>query len=275
MFVRPDIDPIAFSLGPFSVHWYGLSYLAGFIIGFLIAKKNAHRLGINAKTCEDLLFYTGIGVIAGGRIGYVLFYQTAEFLSNPLFIFKIWEGGMSFHGGLIGVLIAIFYISKRLNKTFLEVGDFMAPLIPIGLGCGRIGNFINNELWGKVSDLPWAIAPLPGLEARHPSQLYEAFLEGFVLFLIVHFVYKTQRNPGTTSGAFLLFYGLFRFIVEWVRIPDPQLGYLAWGWLTMGQVLTFPMMIAGSLLLHYSRLNAFGSKPSKRKTSQPNLRKHP
>lgn len=245
MLVRPQIDPVAISIGSFDIHWYGIMYLIGFIAAFLIARKNAHRLGISKSQAEDIIFYTGLGVIVGGRIGYALFYQTQMLLTDPFYLFKIWEGGMSFHGGFVGVFLALLFLSYRWNQSLLAVGDFAAPMAPIGLGCGRIGNFINNELWGKISDVPWAMSPAPGLPTRHPSQLYEAFLEGLVLFLIVNWVYNKHPRSGVTAACFLFFYGLFRFGVEFVRLPDPQLGYLAFGWLTMGQVLSLPLIIAG------------------------------
>ncbi len=253
MLVRPAIDPVALHLGPIDIHWYGVMYLIGFMAAYVIASRNAPKLGISSKNVEDLIFFGGIGVIAGGRIGYILFYQTEKWLSDPLFLFKVWEGGMSFHGGLIGVLCAVLYLSRAWKRTFWQMVDFVAPLIPIGIGFGRIGNFINNELWGKVSDVPWAMAPLPGLAPRHPSQLYEAFLEGLVLFVIVHWVYSKNPRIGVTSAVFAIVYGLFRFMVEFVRVPDPQLGYLALGWLTMGQLLTIPLIATGCILIYCSR----------------------
>jgi phosphatidylglycerol:prolipoprotein diacylglycerol transferase len=184
--------------------------------------------------------------VLGGRLGYVLFYDLPGFLAEPLNIFKVWQGGMSFHGGLMGVLIAMWLFGRRYHKTFFEVTDFIAPLVPIGLGAGRIGNFINGELWGKVSDVPWAMVfPNGGPLARHPSQLYQAFLEGLVLFIVLWLYSSKPRPTMAVSGLFLLCYGVFRFVVEFVRMPDAQLGYLAFGWLTMGQVLSAPMILTG------------------------------
>jgi phosphatidylglycerol:prolipoprotein diacylglycerol transferase len=193
-----------------------------------------------------LLFYGAIGVIIGGRIGYALFYDLATNLENPLNILKLWQGGMSFHGGLIGVLVAFWYFAKKTNRHFFAVSDFIAPFVPIGLLFGRIGNFINGELWGKVSDVSWAMVfPTGGPLPRHPSQLYEAALEGLVLFIIL-WLYSAKPKPlGAVSGLFLLGYGSFRFLVEFVRVPDAQYGYLAFNWLTMGQVLTLPMCLLG------------------------------
>ena len=189
----------------------------------------------------------------GGRLGYILFYALTNYLADPLNVFKIWQGGMSFHGGLLGVLIAMWLFGKKTNRTFFQVTDFIAPMVPIGLGAGRIGNFINGELWGRASDVPWAIVTKAGMPARHPSQLYEAFLEGLMLFLILWFYSKPSKGiPKPTmavSAMFLIFYGLFRFIVEFVRTPDAHIGYLAFDWLTMGMVLSAPMVILGIVLL--------------------------
>jgi len=244
--VFPHIDPVALSLGPLQIHWYGLMYLFGFVGAWLFGRARAERFGWTVTEVEDLLFYGAIGVIVGGRLGYVLFYDLAANLEQPLNIIKIWQGGMSFHGGLLGVLAAFAWFAKQTGKRFFEISDFMAPMVPIGLLTGRIGNFINSELWGKVSDVPWAIVfPNGGPLARHPSQLYEAALEGLVLFVIL-WLYSMKAKPvGAVSGLFLLGYGSFRFLVEFVRIPDPQYGYLAFDWLTMGQVLSLPMIILG------------------------------
>jgi phosphatidylglycerol:prolipoprotein diacylglycerol transferase len=242
----PQIDPVALSLGPVQVHWYGLMYLFGFVAAWLLGRLRAERYGWKVTDVEDLLFYGAIGVIVGGRLGYVLFYDLAANLAQPLNIIKIWQGGMSFHGGLLGVLTAFWWFGRKTNRSFFAVSDFIAPLVPIGLLTGRIGNFINSELWGKVSDVPWAVVfPNGGPLARHPSQLYEAALEGLVLFIIL-WLYSAKEKPlGAVSGLFLLVYGCFRFLVEFVRIPDLQYGYFAFDWLTMGQILSLPMMIVG------------------------------
>ncbi len=250
MLVYPDIDPVAFRIGPLTVHWYGLMYLVGFAAGWWLGRLRAKRpdSGWKPADIDDLLFYVVLGIIFGGRFGYILFYGLPDYLDQPLNVFKIWQGGMSFHGGLIGVLLAMWLYGRRRGRTFFEVTDFIAPLVPPGLFAGRIGNFINGELWGKVTDVPWAMVYPPngasGLP-RHPSQLYEAFLEGLVLFAIL-WVYSSKPRPTmAVSGMFLLWYGLFRFAVEFVRVPDTHLGYLLFGWLTMGQLLSLPMVILG------------------------------
>ena len=248
--VFPQIDPVALSLGPLQIHWYGLMYLFGFAGAWWLGRVRAERYGWTAEQVEDLLFYGAIGVMLGGRLGYALFYDLANNLEHPLNIFKIWQGGMSFHGGLLGVLTAFWLFSRKTGKSYFEISDFIAPMVPIGLFFGRIGNFINGELWGKVSDVPWAMVfPTGGPEPRHPSQLYEAGLEGLVLFLIL-WLYSAKPKPlGAVSGLFLLGYGFFRFIIEFVRIPDQQYGYLALDWLTMGQILSLPMIILGLFLM--------------------------
>lgn len=250
MIVHPGIDPVAFSIGPVSVHWYGLMYLAGFAAGYGLGVKRAGRpaSGWEKHEVADILFYIAIGVILGGRIGYVAFYNAGYYLEHPLEVFQIWSGGMSFHGGLIGVIVAMAWYAYKTSRHFLEVADFIAPLTPLGLLAGRIGNFINQELWGKASDLPWAMvfpATDPARIPRHPSMLYEAFLEGLVLFVILWMYSRKPRQVGRVSGMFLMCYGVFRFAVEFVRLPDPQIGYLAFGWLTMGQVLSIPMLLFG------------------------------
>ncbi|MTI62935.1 prolipoprotein diacylglyceryl transferase [Methylophaga sp.] len=246
----PQIDPVAISLGPLAIHWYGLMYLLGFAFVWLLGRYRAARHNWQAGQLEDLLFYGALGVILGGRLGYALFYDLAANLDNPLNLLKIWQGGMSFHGGLIGVLIAFWYFGRKTGKGFFEISDFIAPMVPIGLMLGRIGNFINGELWGRVSDLPWAMVfPGAGPLPRHPSQLYQAALEGLLLFIIL-WIYSAKPRPrAAVSGLFLLGYGVFRFIVEFVRIPDPQYGYLAFGWLTMGQVLCLPMILGGVVMM--------------------------
>ncbi len=252
MLAYPNIDPVALQLGPVKIHWYGLTYLIGFAAAWWLGRRRAQRPGSGwtEQQVGDLIFFGALGVVLGGRIGYVLFYDLPVYLDDPLRIFQIWQGGMSFHGGLIGVLIGMWAFARRYQKGFFEVTDFLAPLAPIGIGVVRIGNFINGELWGKVSDVPWAMVfPSGGPLPRHPSQLYESFLEGAVLFAIV-WIYSSKPRPlRAVSGVFLLFYGLFRFLVEFVRMPDPQLGYLAFGWVTMGQVLSSPMIVAGVVLL--------------------------
>ena len=251
--MQPDIDPVAFSIGPIQVHWYGLMYLVGFLGGYWLGVYRARSTpGWDKKLVSDLLFYIAVGVILGGRLGYALFYKFPYYLEHPVEIFFVWQGGMSFHGGLIGVLVALFLFGRKTDKTFFHVTDFVAPLVPLGLGFGRIGNFINQELWGKATDFPLAMVfprTDPTLTPRHPSMLYEAVLEGVVLFVILWWFSSKPRQTGAVSGMFLVCYGAFRFLVEFVREPDAHLGYLAWDWVTMGQILSVPMIGFGLWLL--------------------------
>ena len=252
MFHYPShINPIAFSLGPIKVHWYGLMYLVGFLGAWLLslyrAKKN-HFLTTEQVT--DLIFYGALGVIIGGRMGYMLFYDVPDLLANPLSLFKVWDGGMSFHGGLIGVCLAFYFYSKHVKKSVWELTDFIAPMVPIGLAAGRAGNFINGELWGRVTTMPWGMMyPNAGPLPRHPSEIYEFLLEGVALFLILWFFSRKPRPRFAVSALFLLGYGGFRFFCECFRQPDPQYGYLLWNWVTMGQILSFPMILAGIIAL--------------------------
>ncbi|WP_033135509.1 prolipoprotein diacylglyceryl transferase [Aeromonas finlandensis] len=261
--VFSQIDPVAFSLGPLSVRWYGLMYLFGFAFAMWLAgrRADAPNSGWSRNEVSDLLFYGFLGVILGGRVGYVLFYNFDLFLADPTYLFKIWTGGMSFHGGLIGVITAMIWFAHKTKRHFFTVADFVAPLIPFGLGVGRIGNFLNGELWGRVTDVPWAIIfPEAGPEPRHPSQLYQFALEGVVLFIILNLFWRKNPPRGAISGMFLLFYGLFRFLVEFVRQPDSQLG-LYFQEISMGQILSTPMIIAGALMIWvaYKRPQLFGN----------------
>lgn len=226
-------------------------YLVGFVLGWLGVRYRAKQSGspVELARCEDLVFYVALGVFIGGRLGSMLFYDLSRLIAEPLSLFRVWEGGMSFHGGLIGVLIAMALFARRIGQPFFAVADFAAPWVPIGLGLGRIGNFINGELWGKAtsSDAPWAVI-VDGIP-RHPSQLYEAFLEGVVLFVVL-FLYSAKPRPSmAVSGLFLLLYGVFRIAVEFIRLPDEHIGYLALGWLTLGHVLSAPMVLVGAALL--------------------------
>ncbi len=248
----PDIDPVALSLGPLKIHWYGLMYLFGFAFAWLLGNWRAKQPGSgwNSEQVSDLIFYCALGLILGARIGYMLFYQFESVLANPLDLFKIWQGGMSFHGGAIGVTIGIWLFGRKYKKDFFSVTDFLVPLAPLGLFAGRMGNFINGELWGRTTDSAFGMVfPNGGPLARHPSQLYEAILEGLVLFLILWFYSSKPRPKMAVSGLFLLGYGLFRSFVEFFREPDAHLGFIAFDWLTMGQILSLPMIIGGLILI--------------------------
>jgi len=277
MIILHRIDPIAASLGPLQVHWYGIMYLLGFGLAWWLGRRRirAGRLpGVGEQAFGDLLFYGMLGVVLGGRIGYVLFYGFGELLRDPLMLERIWEGGMSFHGGLLGVLAAVLWWARRHRLHFFDVVDFVAPLVPPGLGFGRLGNYIGGELWGKYTEAGWGVifprAPefagwtegqlqtqfaAGALDrfARHPSQLYQALLEGLAMFCILWWFSSRPRPRYAVAGMFALLYGVFRFAVEFVRVPDAQLGYLAFGWLTMGQLLSLPLVVLGLFWLWWSR----------------------
>lgn len=267
----PVIDPIIFSIGPVALRWYGMMYLVGFVVAMFLANKAADKSAgeWTRDQVSDLLFYSFLGVILGGRIGYVLFYQWEYFLADPLYLFQIWQGGMSFHGGLLGVITAVFIFSRKTNKSFLIVGDFVAPLVPVGLGMGRLGNFINAELWGRQTDVPWAMVfPTDPLQLpRHPSQLYEFFLEGVVLFAILYMVTRKQRSLGLAAGTFLIGYGVFRSIVEFFREPDAHLG-LYFSFISKGQILSIPMILAGILIIYLGYLSQQKSAITQGKTDK-------
>jgi len=262
----PSIDPVIFELGPLKVHWYGLMYLLAFVSAWWLGRKRVLTTSlITEEQVDDLIFYGAMGVVLGGRIGSVLFYNFESFLDNPLYLFKIWEGGMSFHGGFLGVLVAMELYRRKLGCSFFQLTDFIAPLVPIGLGAGRMGNFINGELWGGPSDLPWAMklscdiypahsysdfaGPLCSV-ARHPSMLYELLLEGVILFMLLWIFSAKQRPVMAVSGLFLVCYGGFRSLVETIRLPDSHIGYLfETQWLTMGMLLSLPMLVIGALFM--------------------------
>lgn len=255
MIPYPHINPIALQIGPIKIHWYGIMYVVGFFAAWILGSYRARKPGspFTSNQIIDILFYAALGVIIGGRTGYMLFYDLPNFLHNPLLIFRVWDGGMSFHGGLIGVIIAMWLYSWYLRISFFTLTDFIAPLVPIGLGAGRIGNFINGELWGRVTNVPWGMVfPNAGPLPRHPSQIYEFFLEGVLLFTVLWLFSKDPKPRMAVSGLFLLCYGCFRFFAEFFRQPDPQLGFIAFGWVTMGQVLSVPMIAFGIFMLWYA-----------------------
>ncbi|HEU4352967.1 MAG TPA: prolipoprotein diacylglyceryl transferase [Burkholderiales bacterium] len=255
MIAHPNIDPVAFSIGPLAVRWYGLMYLAGFAIGWWLGARRIAKgqVPITRAQLDDLLFLVVLGVILGGRLGYVLFYKPGYYASHPLEIFAIWQGGMSFHGGLLGVMVAMVIAARRNGVDYVRLMDFLAPLIPPGIAAGRLGNFINAELPGRLTDLPWGMV-FPGTDGapRHPSQLYQFALEGVALFAFLWWFSSKPRARGQVSAMFLLGYGVLRFIAEFAREPDAFIGYLALG-LTMGQWLCFAMIVAGAALLAWSR----------------------
>ena len=257
MLEYPNIDPVAFSIGPLVVHWYGIMYLIGFAAAWFLAQRHNRRInaGFSRDNIADLIFYCAIGVILGGRLGYIFFYNFSAFMEDPLMILRIWQGGMSFHGGFIGVAIAALVYARRISRKFFEVADFVAPLSAIGLGAGRLGNFINGELWGRVTDVPWGMVfpfERAGVLPRHPSQLYQFFLEGVMLFLIVWIYSRKPRPTMAVSGLFLVTYGVFRFVVEFFREPDDHLLFVAFDWMTRGQQLCIPMIALGVFLMWYA-----------------------
>jgi len=257
MLTYPNIDPVAFSVGPLHVHWYGLMYLLAFGTAWLLATYRIKKAGStwNAEQVSDLLFFCAMGIILGGRVGYVLFYNFGQFLKDPVWLFRVWEGGMSFHGGLLGVLIAVAWFSHKYKKSFFDVGDFVAPFVPIGLMFGRIGNFIGGELWGRIADpasVPWAMVfPTDPLQlVRHPSQLYQALCEGLILFIVLWWFSSKPRPRMAVSALFLIGYGVARFIVEFFREPDN--GQLFIGWMSKGQFLSLPMILIGLWMMWYA-----------------------
>ena len=252
MFVHPQFDPIAIHLGSFGIHWYGLMYLTGFLAFLALGKwqiKHRSWHQWNLSMLDDALFFGALGVIIGGRLGYVLFYQLDYFIQHPTEIFAVWQGGMSFHGGFLGVLAAMWLFSRKYRISWLKIMDFVAPLVPIGLGAGRMGNFINGELWGRVTNADYGMVfPRVDNLLRHPSQLYEFALEGVVLFIILWAYASKPRATGTISALFLIGYGSFRFLAEFTREPDDYLGLLSMGF-SMGQWLSLPMIVIGVVMM--------------------------
>ncbi len=254
----PMIDPVALDLGFLKIHWYGLMYVFGFLGGYALTLRRIGlgKFPLTKEQMSDFLGWIALGVILGGRVGYMVFYQPDRLLADPLSLLYVWEGGMAFHGGLLGVVALTWLYARKVGVQPLALGDALAPVIPIGLGLGRIGNFIGGELWGRTSDVPWAMVfPGAGPEPRHPSQLYQFFLEGVVLFAVLWWFSSRPRRRGQVTGLFLLGYGLARFSVEFVREPDAHLGFIWMNWLTMGQLLTLPMIAVGLWLLLLYREN--------------------
>ncbi len=253
----PAIDPIAFSIGPLAVHWYGLAYVAGILIGWLIARdllKRPHlwpngQAPATLQQVDDFILWVAIGIVAGGRLGYIFFYDFASVAANPMRAIEVWNGGMSFHGGFIGATLAMVFFARKHQIRLWSLFDLVASVVPLGLFFGRIANFINGELWGRPTDLPWAMAfPTGGPFPRHPSQIYEAILEGLVLLIVLQLLaraFGALKTPGRITGIFVAGYAAARIFVEFFREPDPQLGYLFGGWLTMGMVLSLPMLLIG------------------------------
>jgi phosphatidylglycerol---prolipoprotein diacylglyceryl transferase len=264
MIPYPEIDPVAVALGPIKVHWYGLAYLAGIAIGWWMAAIHCKRSWspIKRDQLDDLVFYVALGVILGGRFGYILFYGLGKAADDPMWLLRVWEGGMSFHGGFLGVLLAMFIFGRQNNIRFGRLMDFVAPMVPVGLGLGRLGNFIGQELWGRATDVPWGmIFPADPFQlVRHPSQLYQFGLEG-VLFLTIMLIYSRRERPvWAVSGVFSLVYGCVRFFAEFFREPDAHIGFQAFDWMTRGQMLCLPMMALGIYLLWASHRGLFDDK---------------
>jgi len=267
MFTYPKIDPVALDLGFIQIHWYGLMYLTAFGLAWWLGKVRAAKpnSGWTNEQVSDMIFYGALGVVLGGRVGYILFYNFSSFISDPIMLFRVWEGGMSYHGGLIGVLTAMYVFGRRYNKTFFQTIDFIAPLVPLGYFAGRVGNFINGELWGRVTDVPWGMVfPHVGPEARHASMVYQGLLEGLLLFIIIWLYSSKPRPTMAVSGVYLVGTGFFRFFNEFFRQPDAHLGFIAFEWLTMGQLLSVPLVFIGAGLLYF----AYRAKPDNSKNNK-------
>jgi len=260
MLTYPQIDPVMLNLGLIQIHWYGMMYLIGFLAGWWLGVQRVKCPNplLTVEQVGDLLFFIALGVVLGGRLGYVLFYDLSSYLHNPLAILQVWKGGMSFHGGLIGVIIGVFIFARNTGHRFFEIADFIAPLVPPGIAAGRIGNLINGQLWGRPTEMSWGMV-FPHVDnlPRHPSQLYECALEGIALFIILWFFSSRPRPMMAVSGLFLVLYAIFRFFLEFFREPDAHLGYLALNWLTMGQLLTVPMLLIGMLLMRWAYRRGF------------------
>ncbi len=256
MLIHPQFNPVAIQLGPVAVHWYGLMYLLAFALFFMLGRwRIAHQpwTGWTNQMLDDALFFGVLGVVLGGRLGYIVFYKAGDYLAHPLNIFKVWEGGMSFHGGFLGVILAMAWFARSRKLRWLSVTDFIAPLVPLGLAAGRLGNFINGELWGRPTDVPWGMVfPYADALPRHPSQLYQLAGEGLMLFVILWIFAKKPRPVGAISAVFLMGYGTLRFLVEFTREPDSFLGLLDLG-LSMGQWLSLPMVVAGFIMYRWAQ----------------------
>ena len=254
MWHYPNLDPVAISLGPISIHWYAISYLVGIgLVWWTLGYRNRHYAsGYSDEEVSDLVFFAVLGVLLGGRIGYMLFYGMENLLANPASALRVWEGGMSFHGGLIGVLLGVLWFARKTGRTFFQITDFTAPSIPIALGCGRIGNFINAELPGRVTEVPWGLVYPGEVVARHPSSLYQAMLEGPVLFALLWVFAMKPRPVMAVSGLFLVGYGLLRIFSEIFRLPDSHLGFVLFDQVTQGQLLSLPMVLLGAGFIAYS-----------------------
>lgn len=252
----PDIDPVAIAIGPVQIHWYGLTYLGGLAFAWWFALRRASRPGaaLARDQVDDLIFYAAIGIVLGGRLGYSLFYGWEQLVEDPSWLLRVWQGGMSFHGGLLGVIAAMYLFARRRGIAFGDVLDFVAPLAPVGLGLGRLGNFIGQELWGRASDVPWAMVfPRDPLQLpRHPSQLYQFALEGVLLFILLAWFTARPRPTWAAAGLFGVGYGCLRFCVEFFREPDAHIGFQAFGWMTRGQLLCLPMILLGLIMLAWA-----------------------
>ena len=271
MLPYPEIDPVAIALGPVKVHWYGLTYLAGLAFAWWLGARRAQKPGavLKKSQIDDLIFYSALGVVLGGRLGYILFYGLGRLVEDPLWAARVWEGGMSFHGGMLGVIFANWLYARSQKVNFADLLDFIVPLVPIGLGLGRLGNFIGQELWGRATSPDFTLAMVfpndPLALPRHPSQLYQAALEGLLFFIIVYWFSRKPRPRLAVGGVFMLGYGCVRFIAEFFREPDGHIGFDLFGWMTRGQLLCLPMMAFGLFLLYnayVARRNIFGDRPA-------------